>query len=42
MTKKIGIFVGSLRKDSFNKLVAKTMADLFQLISNLFLLTLVI
>ena len=29
MTKKIGIFVGSLRKDSFNKLVAKTMADLF-------------
>ena len=27
--KKIGIFVGSLRKDSFNKLVAKTMADLF-------------
>lgn len=26
---KIGIFVGSLRKDSFNKLVAKTMADLF-------------
>ena len=22
-------FVGSLRKDSFNKLVAKTMADLF-------------
>lgn len=28
MTKKIGIFVGSLRKDSFNKLVAKTMADL--------------
>ena len=29
VTKKIGIFVGSLRKDSFNKLVAKTMADLF-------------
>ena len=29
MTKKIGIFVGSLRKDSFNNLVAKTMADLF-------------
>jgi len=42
MTKKIGIFVGSLRKDSFNKLVAKTMADLFPADFEPFLLTLVI
>ena len=35
-------FVGSLRKDSFNKLVAKQWRTYFQLISNLFLLTLVI
>lgn len=29
MIKKIGIFVGSLRKDLFNKLVVKIMVDLF-------------
>lgn len=28
MTKKIGFFVGSLRKDSYNKKVAKTLAEL--------------
>ena len=29
MTKKIGILVGSLRKDSLNKIVAKQLAELF-------------
>lgn len=29
MTKKIGIFVGSLRKGSYNRIVAETMAQLF-------------
>lgn len=28
MTKKIGILVGSLRKDSYNKIVAKQFAEL--------------